>query len=139
MIFLKSMTSKLSKTVSTVLIRLLDQYLLNPEICWHFKIFICGSKFSRIEIGRFRLEIRFLSLVLGSLMLKHYYIWGKKSSSTPDLWENYVFWGFASAYSEGKQKPNDFILLEFHDFLSCWLHIYRMNTVTPQGLAFSYP
>ena len=55
--FLKSMTSKLSKTVSTVLIRLLDQYLLNPEICWHFKIFICGSKFSKIEISRFRPEI----------------------------------------------------------------------------------
>ena len=71
------MTSKLSKTVSTVLIRLLDQYLQNPEICWHFKIFICGSKFSKIEFGRFRLEIRFLSLVLGSLislMLKPHYI-----------------------------------------------------------------
>ena len=55
--FLKSMTPKVSKTVSVVLIWLLDQYLLNPEICWHFKIFICGAKFSKIEIGRFRPEI----------------------------------------------------------------------------------
>ena len=26
------------------------------------------------------------------------YIWGKKSSSTPDLGDNYAFWGFASVY-----------------------------------------
>jgi len=68
------MTSELSKTVSIVSIGLLDQYLLNPEIPSHFKIFICGSKISKIEIGRFRLENRILNLVLGSLMLKHYYI-----------------------------------------------------------------
>ena len=62
--------SKVSRTVSIALIWSLDQYLLNPEICWHFKIFICVSKLWKIEICRFRLEIRFLSLVLGSLMLK---------------------------------------------------------------------
>ena len=27
-----------------------------------------------------------------------FYIWGKKSSSTPDLGDNYAFWGFASVY-----------------------------------------
>ena len=62
------------KSVLELLGHPLDQYLPNSEICWHLKIFICGSKFWKIKIGWFRLEIRFLSLVLGSLMLKHYYI-----------------------------------------------------------------
>ena len=66
------MTSKISKTVSIVLIRLLDQYLIHPEICWHFKIFICGLKISKIEMGRLRLDFRFLTLVLACLMLKYY-------------------------------------------------------------------
>ena len=90
--FLNNMISKLSKTLSIVLIRLLDQYLLNPEICWHFKIFICGSKFSKIEIGRYRLEILFLSLILGSLMLEHYYIKKRQCGHVLVALHNYFVW-----------------------------------------------
>ena len=66
----KNMMFKLSNALSDVIIRLLEPDSENVEILK----FICGSKFSKIEIGRYRPGNHIQSLFLSSWDLKPYYM-----------------------------------------------------------------